>query len=81
MDFKEFIKEDIEGYGPGVKITGPGRAAPKPKSDDDDLKKKIQAAIDDAKKTGKAIKRMKGGRSRKIPGSGLIKPLKRLFGL
>ena len=81
MDFKEFIKEDIEGYGPGVKITGPGRAAPKPKSDDDDLKKKIQAAIDDAKKTGKAIKRMKRRRSRRIPGSGLIKPLKRLFGL
>ena len=81
MDFKEFIKEDMEGYGPGVKIIGPGRAAPKPKSDDDELKKKIQAAIDDAEETGKAIKRMKRGRSRRRPGSKLLKPLKRLFGL
>ena len=72
MDFKEFIKEDTFPVDP---------SAPQSPNDDDDLKKKIQAAIDDAKKTGKAIKRMKRGRSRRRPGSKLLKPLRRLFGL
>ena len=70
MDFKEFIKEDTFPVDPSA-----------PKSPDDDLKKRIKDALKDAKKTGKAIKRMRRARSRKRPGSGLIGPLKRLFGL